>query len=128
MQPRGDRSLFDVVFYENSKGEKPVEQYIHSLRSQKSKDARVKFNKIVEYIRKLSEFGTRVGLPEVDKIEGEEYLWELRPLKDRIFFAYWKDNTFVLLHHFAKKSRKTPRNQIEQAKRNLKDWKERFGD
>ena len=119
--------MFDVIFYENRKGEKPVEEYILNLSRQESKDARIKANKIAEYIRKLSVFGTRVGLPEVDKIEGTD-LWELRPLKDRIFFAYWKDDTFVLLHHFVKKTPKTPKREIEQAGRNLKDWLERFGD
>ena len=119
--------MFDVIYYENGKGEKPVEEYINGLREQQGKDARIKLTKVVEYIRKLSEYGTRVGKPEVDKIEGEENLYELRPLKDRIFFAYWKDNTFVLLHHFVKKSRKTPKTEIEQAKRNLKDWIERYG-
>ena len=120
--------MYHIIFYENNKGEKPIAEYIEGLRSQQGKDARIKVTKIAEYLRKLSAYGTRVGLPEVDKIEGEDGLWELRPLKDRIFFAYWKDNTFVLLHHFVKKSRKTPRTEIEQAKRNLKDWLERYGD
>jgi len=124
----GDRCLFEIVFYENHKGEKPVEEYIKSLKNQPtSKDARIKFNKISEYLRKLAEFGTPVGFPEVDKIEGEDDLWELRPLKDRIFFSYWTDNTFVMLHHFVKKSNKTPKREIEQAVRNLKDWLERYG-
>ena len=64
--------MFDIIFYENKRGEKPVEQYIFNLKNQQSKDARIKFNKIIEYIKKLSEFGTRVGFPEVDKIGGEE--------------------------------------------------------
>lgn len=124
---RGELNLFDIVFYENRNGEKPVEQYIISLAIQQNKDARIKANKIAEYIKKLSEYGTHVGLPEVDKIEGTD-LWELRPIRDRIFFAYWKDNTFVLLHHFVKKTQKTPKREIEQAERNLKDWLERFGE
>lgn len=120
--------MFDVIFYENNRGDKPIEQYLLSLRNQQNKDSRIKLNKITEYIKKLSEFGTRLGMPEIEKIEGADNLWELRPLKDRIFFAYWKDNTFVLLHHFIKKSKKTPKNEINQAKRNLQDWLERFGD
>ncbi|MDZ5724784.1 type II toxin-antitoxin system RelE/ParE family toxin [Acetobacterium sp. K1/6] len=38
----------------------------------------------------------------VKHIDGD--IWELRPLADRIFFFYWKDNTFVLLHYFHKKT------------------------
>ena len=37
----------------------------------------------------------------------------------------WLGGSFVLLHHFAKKTQKTPRREIEKAKRELKDLKER---
>jgi len=43
--------MFDIIFYENKRGEKPVEQYIFNLKNQQSKDARIKFNKIIEYIK-----------------------------------------------------------------------------
>ena len=82
---------------------------------------------IVEYIRRLQVYGVKIGKPAIDKIEGAD-LWELRPLKDRIFFAYWKDDIFILIHHFEKKTQKTPKREIEQAQRNLADWKERFGE
>ncbi|MEM5770532.1 MAG: type II toxin-antitoxin system RelE/ParE family toxin [Bacillota bacterium] len=55
-------------------------------------------------------------------------MWELRPLENRIFFFCWRDNTFVLIHHFIKKSQKTPTKEIEQARTNLKDFLERFDD
>ena len=119
--------MFDIVYYEDERGIKPVKEYIQELNGKTDKNTRVKFNKIVEYIRRLSLYGTTIGYPTIDKIEGAD-LWELRPLKDRIFFAYWKDNTFILLHYFEKKTQKTPKREIEQAERNLKDWKERFGE
>ena len=34
-------------------------------------------------------------------------------------------NTFVLLHHFRKKTQKTPRKEIDCAKRRAKDYNER---
>ena len=52
-------------------------------------------------------------------------IWELRPLKTRIFYAYYKDNNFVVLHSFVKKTKKTPGIELEKAKRNLKDFLER---
>ena len=52
-------------------------------------------------------------------------IWELRPLRDRIFFAAWIDDAFILLHHFMKKTQKTPKAEIEKAKRELKDFKRR---
>jgi len=63
------------------------------------------------------------GMPYVKHIEGE--LWELRPLSDRILFAAWEGECFIVLHHFVKKSQKTPRREIDQAKRNLSDYRER---
>ena len=52
-------------------------------------------------------------------------IWELRPVSDRVFFVGWTDGGFVLLHQFAKKTRKTPAREIAQAKRELADLKER---
>jgi len=50
---------------------------------------------------------------------------ELRPLDNRILYAYYKNKTFILLHHFVKKTKKLPPKELEQAKRNLADFIER---
>ncbi|WP_276839672.1 type II toxin-antitoxin system RelE/ParE family toxin [Anaerovibrio lipolyticus] len=57
-----------------------------------------------------------------------DYLNELEQInsKDRLF-AGWVDGAFVLLHSFIKKTKKTPKQEIEQAKRELLDFKEREG-
>lgn len=52
-------------------------------------------------------------------------IWELRPIRDRIFFVAWVDGSYVLLHHFMKKTQKTPVKEIEQVKRELADLRER---
>ena len=92
-------------------------------KAKNSKTDRINRNKILSYISALSQYGTRVGQPIVKHIEGS--IWELRPLSNRIFFFYWKDNKFVLLHHFFKKSQKTPPYELEQARLKLKDFLER---
>ena len=69
--------------------------------------------------------GSRAGEKYMKHIEGD--IWELRPLENRIMYAYWKDDTFVLLHHFKKKTQKTPKSEIQIAKNNLKDFLERNG-
>ena len=74
-------------------------------------------------VRTLENYGTRVGEPAVKHIEDD--IWELRPLSHRIFFFFWRDNKFILLHHFVKKTKKTPPKEIAQAKRNMKDFVER---
>lgn len=62
----------------------------------------------------LAEYGTRIGKPFVKHIDGN--LWELRPLSNRIFFFYWKDNQFVLVHYFLKKSQKLQKKEIDKAR------------
>jgi phage-related protein len=117
--------MFEVEFYENRQGRQPVREALIELRdkAQAGKDARIQYQKILTHIRALETYGTRLGEPQVKHIGGS--LWELRPLAHRIFFFYWRDNTFILLHHFTKKTQKTPPKEIEQATRNLKDFLER---
>ena len=117
--------MFEVEFYETRQGVQPGKEALIELRdkAQTSKDARIQYQKILTHIRALEVYGTRMGEPQVKHLDGS--LWELRPLAHRIIFFYWQDNTFVLLHHFIKKTQKTPKKEIEQATRNLKDFLER---
>lgn len=116
---------FKVDFYEDATGVQPVRAMLLDLRdkSATSKDARIQYQKILLYIRVLETYGTRAGEPYMKHLGGK--LWELRPLTHRIVFAFWHDDKFVLLHHFVKKTKKTPKTEIEQAERNLKDFLER---
>lgn len=118
--------MIDIEFYQNDKGEAPVQQYLDGLAANGSKDSRVKLNKIRDYMKVLSQYGTRAGQPYVKHLEGD--IWELRPLLDRILFFCWDGNRFVLLHQFMKQTQKTPKREIEQAKRNMIDYLERSND
>ena len=51
-----------------------------------------------------------------------ENIWELRPGANRIFYFYCDNDTYVLLHHFRKKSNKTPRREIDKAKAERDDY------
>jgi len=83
----------------------------------------VKLKKIQDCINVLAECGTIAGEPYMKHLEGG--IWELRPLQDRILFVAWHNGSYVLLHHFTKKTQKTPRSEIEKAKRELADLIER---
>lgn len=119
--------MYNIEFYEDERGESDVKNYIRELRNkaENNKDARINLNKIVAYIDALEEFGTRVGEPVTKHLDGD--IWELRPLSNRILYAFYKDNTFILLHHFMKKSRKTPHGEIEKAKIEIADYRRRYG-
>lgn len=114
---------YAIHFYKDKKGNKPVVEYLEELSKNNDKDSRIKINKINDYIEALKEYGTNLKEPYIKHIEGE--IWELRPLRDRIFFVAWINDSFVLLHHFMKKTQKTPSKEIEKARKELADLKER---
>ena len=119
--------MYSIEIYEDKRGKSDIKEYLKELheKSENSKDARIRFTKIVAYINMLEEMGTRVGEPVTKHLDGE--IWELRPLSDRILYAYHDEDTFVLLHHFIKKTRKTPVREIEKAKREIEEYRQRKG-
>jgi phage-related protein len=119
--------MYDVDFYEDKHGNQPVKEVLISLRdkSKTNKNERIQYQKILTHIRTLENYGTRIGEPIVKYIKDD--IWELRPLSHRIFFFFWRDNKFILLHHFIKKTKKTPPKEIARAMRNMEDFMERNG-
>lgn len=115
--------MHKIFFYKDKNGNEPIVEYIAELTSKKDKDSRIKLNKIRDYINILSEHGTKAGEPYIKHLDGE--LWELRPLRDRILFVSHINNSYILLHQFMKKTQKTPAREIEKAKQELADLKER---
>ena len=117
--------MYKINFYQDAHGRQPIKEYLTSLQeaANSNKDIRIKLKKIYEYLEVLALAGTRAGTPYVKHIQDD--IWELRPLRDRIFFFCWQGDRLILLHHFAKQTQKTPRREIEQAQRNQKDFIER---
>jgi phage-related protein len=103
-----------VAFYRTEAGNEPVRTWLKSL---KKEDRRA----IGENI-KTAQFGWPIGMPLIRKIERD--LWEVRSsVKDgiaRTFFTV-EGSTMVLLHGFIKKSQKTPKADLNLAKRRLAD-------
>ena len=115
--------MHPIHFYRDRNGKEPVAEYLQELAGKKDKDSRVKLNKIRDYLRILSEYGTQAGEPYIKHLDGE--IWELRPLRDRILFVGYISGSYVLLHQFMKKTQKTPAREIERAKREYADILER---
>ena len=115
--------MYNIRFYKDKNGKRPIVDYLRELDTKKDKDSRIKVNKIYDYIDYLREAGVKAKEPYAKHLDGE--IWELRPIKDRILYAAWDGNSFILLHIFRKDTQKTPRREIEQAKRNLADMRER---
>lgn len=75
--------MYKIQVYKGEKGKEPVTEYLNKLAKSKSKDSRIKLNKILEYIKVLRNDGLACGEPYIKHIDGK--IWELRPLRDRIF-------------------------------------------
>ena len=117
--------MFTIIFYKTENGKEPVLDFIRELQERKDKDARINAAKINDYLESLNTCGKAAGEPFVKPVSGD--IWELRPIRNRILFAAWTGEFFVLLHCFVKKTRKTPQNEIEKAKREFEDFKRRNG-
>ena len=115
--------MYKIIFYKDVNGQNLIKEYIKSLKQNDSKDNNIKFKKIISYIRILQQEGISIGKPYVKHIEGK--IWELRPLRDRILFAYCDNNEIVLLTIFMKQTQKTPRREIKKAKKLLEDYLKR---
>ena len=114
--------MYTVEFYETRDGQCPVWEFLENLRikSASNKDARIQHKQASLYIELLQQNGTRLN----DNITKhlEDGIWELRPGNNRVFYFFYENNTFVLLHQFRKKSQKTPKREIERAKSERIDY------
>ena len=114
--------MYKIEFYEKSDGTSDLWDFLEKLRqkAQTNKDARIQLKQIRLHIQLLQENGTR--LPNNITKHLVEDIWELRPGNNRVLYFYHKEDTFVLLHHFRKKTQKTPMSELEKAKREINDY------
>jgi len=117
--------VYEVIFYQDSKGDSELLEFIEKLneKAATSKNERIILKQIRFYINVLENLGTRAGEPFVKHIQ--DVLWELRPGENRILFFMWYENKIVLLHHFTKKTNKTPKREIEKALYEITEWRRR---
>ena len=112
--------MYHVILYRNKNGKSEIEEYLLKLKQMKDKSSRIKLNKIIAYIEMLTKYGTNMGTQYIKHIESN--IWELRPLKDRIFFSYLRNDIFILISVFRKQTQKTPKLEIEKAKNLLNEF------
>lgn len=114
--------MYTVEFYETTDGKSELWDFLEELRvkTATSKDARIQYKQISLYIQLLQDNGTRLGENITKHLEDD--IWELRPGNNRVFYFFFENDTFVLLHHFRKKNQKTPRREIEKAKNERIDY------
>ena len=119
---RGFDGRLPVEFYETQDGECQVWDFLEGLRikAATNKDARIQHKQASLYIELLQQNGTHLNENITKHLE--DGIWELRPGNNRVFYFFFQDDVFVLLHQFRKKSQKTPKREIEKAKRERDDY------
>lgn len=96
--------VYSVSFYENSKGESPVECFINDLPKKEQ-------TRIGAYISELKKQGYNLRRPMADYIG--EGIYELRPRDNRIFYFFFLRENIMILHAIKKKTDKIPINDLE---------------
>lgn len=103
-----------VKFYKNQNGKEPVREWLQSLGKE--------IKKIVGEDIKTVQIVWPIGMPLVKHIEGK--LWEVRSTipngKIRVFFTV-KSELMILLHGIIKKTQKAPNQELEIARKRLKE-------
>lgn len=112
--------MFEVDYFEDARGRRPVEDFIDSL------DPKMKA-KIFGGLELLERYGACLGMPYARHVE--KGIYELRTIQSanitRIFYFFVAGERIILTHGFVKKTRKTPRREIERAFAIREDWRKR---
>jgi phage-related protein len=113
--------MWNIIFYEKEDGTIPVQEFLDKLSEKHHAKA-------LREIDLLEKYGIALTDPHVKQIKGK--LWELRIKSandiSRIFYFFRIGKNIVLLHGFVKKTRKTPRSEIETADKYLENYIKRY--
>ena len=111
---------FTVEFYEKANGEIPVEEFLLRL----DKKMRAKLLGILEI---LQEKGNQLREPYSKHLD--DGIFEIRGKVgsdiSRVLYFFYYEGKIVMTNGFVKKTQKTPKSEIETAKKYRKDYIER---
>ena len=113
---------YTIEFYITKNGEVLIWKFLEKLRkkSKNDKNARIQYRQISLYIELFQRNGVNLNENIIKHLE--DGIWELRPGVNRIFFFYFENGTYVLLHQYRKKTQKTPKREIKKAKQERKEY------
>ncbi|MEI3340029.1 MAG: type II toxin-antitoxin system RelE/ParE family toxin [Eubacterium sp.] len=115
-------SKFKAEFFTQQNGSKPAKDFLLS------QDVKMRA-KLFGLIDILEENGNQLREPYSKPLE--DGIFELRAKLGsditRILYFFFYEGRIILTHGFTKKTQKTPRNEIERAKKYRKEFLEREG-
>ena len=113
----------EIKFYEDQAGRIPVREFWDSL------DIKMR-QKMLRSVQALQDMGVSLRMPLSESLDGG--IFELRAKVgtniSRVMYFFVIGNRAVLTHGFIKKTQKTPRREIERAKKIRDDYIKRFGE
>lgn len=114
--------MYKTVLYETEIGNAPLRKFLKDL-IKKDHNGRA-IAQIKSSRKRLEQYGFDINkyCPESIK-QIRDDIYELRSGDNRVLFFYYDDNgTFVLLHGFKKKTNTTPKQEIDLAEKECKDY------
>ncbi|MEW5927864.1 MAG: type II toxin-antitoxin system RelE/ParE family toxin [Gemmatimonadota bacterium] len=113
----------EIRFYRTASGRSPVEEFLDSLSGKQAQK--------VVWVLRLVEGLERVPEQYLKKLTGTEDLWEVRAQHGgdafRLLGFFDGPRLVVLVSGFAKKSEKTPRQEIARAEERKREYLSREG-
>ena len=117
-----DGSEWSIVFYIEEDGESPVRDFLESVDAK----TQARFLWSIEQLRVRN---VQAREPLVRHLEGK--LWELREESRtnifRLLYFFFSGRQIVFLHGFQKKTQKTPRRELETARKRMQRFIDREG-
>ena len=111
--------------YKTETGECPLNDFLLELKNDGQLDD---LDKIQEYVMILEDIGNKILSNSNLAKRLDKNLFELRPKANRVLYCFQsKDDKFILLHAFKKKTDKTPPSEIKKAKKEIRDYERRNG-
>jgi phage-related protein len=99
-----------VTFYETSRGDRPVEEYLDELPAKEAA-------KLLDVLAAIEVHGLEAAVTR--HIQGK--LWEIKVSASRIFYVLVTGAEVVLLHAYKKQRQKAPAKEIETAERRMEE-------
>lgn len=112
--------MFEIEFYRLPNGKAPIEDFLNSI------DGKMRAKALHE-LSILEEFGNRLREPHSKAVGNGLFELRVKFASDisRIFYFFVVDNRIILTNGFVKKSAKTPKAEIDLARKYKTDYETR---
>ena len=114
------KAEFDVMLYETSNGDCPVQDFLDSLDDKMAA-------KMYGMIKLLEEYGPALRMPYSEHLQNG--IFELRAKVSsnttRVLYFFYVNKKIILTNGFVKKTKKTPKKELLTAMKYKKDYYDR---